>query len=471
MITDHNSLKVELENYRGFNAISQLVIIPETEYNNVLEDVQRLVDSNTRSMSFEAELDVFGPVILQTERSYPDLSAGKLITLSQLPISYQFDLEKRENLKLNVSGVGLNSSQLWFNFTNTLTGEITKYNLPDEKVNHVIDLMVKKEDGVVENKMYQHEGLLQSYHQLELGDLPKGDYTLAIQVDAKDYQKRQLASLKQLKKLYTGITPREVEEKDDEEEHVCCHCSALDPLLRQDLNDQVDWTVVNKNTCNWHILQAPVISLKNDDEFYFNYTFQKKNVKDFHQKVIYLDENNVELSVEQIDQLEIEPEDQKITKSALLDPPKDAKKFVFLIYFKGVYKTQSKVTFYDFSIHNHTRLPALDFMMISQNKESQLELLPAEANKLEHIKTRRSKKWTFEQSSKHRLFKSNQPYHKVWTHEQEPLISYGIFHSVNIGPGKTFINFSLSYMHLYYFGLFIFTAMLIYIIINVLKRD
>ncbi len=458
-------VNIKIENYSGFNALGDIIFLPEQEALRIKKRVLTKVKDSQRNTTFEAELDFNNTKPLQSYRNYPHLSGGRGIYIDKKVIRTDFDTDRDRQLKFTARGFNLNFKNLQGEIIDKKTNQVITRLTPEKVTALPSDpiYFVEKEEGIMIEELQALEYTVPLRDMtFKATSLPAGEYTLTLK---NINPLPTMANTQSVRKLYTAIKPFDYKEDKVVREKECCQCQTVDPLVPESDAIEKRWTVYSKNTCQWHILQSRIIDIIPDNEYYVEYEFKNYNNIKPHQKIIFLDDNKNEIGKKYIAQNQLYQDGTWIYKNDLVAPPKGATKMMLLFMFKGVYLETSKTAVKNLRIINQTKLPLIDYVqMDEQNSEEKttnktIVTSLSEKNLMKKVIPLPSK------LSNNASLTLNQPLHRVWSlknHTDKNFVTNGVFHSTPIPAGAKSMSFHIPFAPFYWAGIVIHILFLLF---------
>ncbi|NQZ17710.1 MAG: hypothetical protein HRT44_00375 [Bdellovibrionales bacterium] len=444
-----DKVKIEIDNISGFNSISDLVLIPKDEEERLSQKIINNIKRSPRIMTLEPELDLTAEDTLQSDRNYPSFSGGLTTAILHNDLSKTIDITNDRKFSPNLHGINISSDVVIKVSTNS--SELILKPI-QSKVKAIEHLYTEKSPHTGHHEVFEmKEPLRIEKVQFEELILKPGQYNLQI------ISKKELSSLaryKEIKPLYTYIRPIENDEEGDKS---CCECLYTDPLIETSSTDYKQWTTYTRNTCQWHILQSKVVKVKTDFEYIIDYKFMNHLNNKTHQKIIFMNDENVEVGKKYIDQTDNDIQERWLRKNLLIKPPKEATKMMVLFLFKGTKLENSKLSIKDLEIYNHTQLPHIDFVeflndeVMVVNKKRDTEKLSLSSMQ---------KTYRVENDKLANTVTLDQTHHKIWSayvngRRDKPFLVNGLFQSHVFNQKSGQVELEIKIRYIYWVGLLI----------------
>lgn len=356
-IKDKKSLTIINES--GFNAINDLIIIDKDELKSYVDSVSKKVKESERTLSVEAEHSLTFTEDYQSPRHYPELSGGQSIAIFDTPVFFEFDTITPRTFGLKLAGQNLNTDLEIELLTKNKT--IFRNKILVEKPLLSSPYFYRKPPHSI---FFKPESLKKpGTHGTFTTRLPKlepGKYKIQIQ---STRPAKSLLDISKMKELSLNIKPKI--HNDESNKLTCCQCSLKNSIEKSiDPNGNVNFSVISKNTCQWHIIQSEILAIEKHHEYFLDYEYYNQNSTDSHQKILFLDDDFKEVDVHYIDREQRDDNQSGVKKRLLFTPPASAKKMVVLFMFRGVFEEASLLQLREMRLIDHHKLAKIDFLQI-----------------------------------------------------------------------------------------------------------
>lgn len=369
---DHNgtSFPIIIENRDGFNAVNEIVLIPESQLVKEQFIVERAINESRNIISLESEYDFDYVGNIQTLRNITNLSMGRARVAFDGKLSTNIDLFRDGPyfLTFRLGGeedfgsmqISLSSEHRDGNFNKEI--KITKSNQLSPGI------IIEEKESI--NGSYPKE--LSVYHSdipnfqdltLETQPLPKGRYKLEIDLN---YTGPSLINIEDL----NYFDPSQVLAPDFKvpvELDGYSDCIFITPdMVRHNIENNT-LLIDYDPTCSadWFITSSQKVEVKPGDEYILTYKSKSNNLNKRHSKIIYLNSRGQVIATDFIPEVEERFKQNWNDYQYISQVPDNAKTLLFQVWARGNKEKMSFMSIKEITLYPYKKLPLLDKMYIT----------------------------------------------------------------------------------------------------------
>ncbi|OAI85048.1 hypothetical protein AYO36_10945 [Exiguobacterium sp. KKBO11] len=381
---------LSVTNTEGFNAIQNIVLIPEEKLTTLQKRVDDTLAFTNTLMVLEAETGFDYTGHLQSERNYPGLSFGKGIAAQRGRLQRSIDIRETTDYQL----------QLMLTPPPGNDGRITVKIRDGKQV--VFERALSRSDILAGQKHQQQIGnqtvtynplhlafpyrmtelsdVYQALYDVKLSDIPleKGRYQLELSYASK------VPSLVDWKDLHKFDPNEIVTDKAlaaPEAAANCATCVSITDDMFDASETEDGYTIDYEPTCScdWYIYASQKMKVKADHEYLIQFDAVSKNVRQRHLKVYYLDKDDRVIGTDFINEVEEKKKKQWNHYEQIVIPPKKTVRMQLHIWTRGNEKKAGQLRLKNLEVLPYDQLILVDQLVLSEQSGTLFATEPARA--------------------------------------------------------------------------------------------
>ncbi|WP_421017920.1 hypothetical protein, partial [Exiguobacterium sp. A1_3_1] len=381
---------LSVTNTEGFNAIQNIVLIPEEKLTALRKRVDDTLAFTKTLMVLEAETGFDYTGHLQSERNYPGLSFGKGIAAQRGRLQRSIDIREATEYQL----------QLMLTPPPGNDGRITVKIRDGKQV--VFERALSRADILAGQKHQQQIGnqtvtydplhlafpyrmtelsdVYQTLYDVKLSDIPleKGRYQLELSYASK------VPSLVDWKDLHKFDQNEIVTDKAlaaPEAAANCATCVSITDDMFDASETEDGYTIDYEPTCScdWYIYASQKMKVKPNHEYLIQFDAVSKNVRQRHLKVYYLDKDDRVIGTDFINEVEEKKKKQWNHYEQIVIPPKKTVRMQLHIWTRGNEKKAGQLRLKNLEVLPYDQLILVDQLVLSEQSGTLFATEPARA--------------------------------------------------------------------------------------------
>ncbi|TCI30018.1 hypothetical protein EVJ33_07720 [Exiguobacterium sp. SL-10] len=380
---ESESTTITVENTVGFNAVQNIVLVPEDEWTSLQQSLKNELEQTNTFMVLEAEQDFDYAGTIQSERNYPSFSLGKGVSLTSGTLKRSIDLAENGTYRLHLnltpplSADGTVRLRLLKErdivYEQTVDTEAIRQ-LPDVKTK--IGEQTVTYDSLRRDFPYALQSLddvHQSLKRWTLSDvkLKAGHYTLEISVDSAVPTRIELADLRK-------FDPNEIVVTEPlatpEAAATCATCVSITQDMYEATlqNDTFVATYEPTCSCDWYIFASEQIEALPNREYLVEFEARSEAVRNRHVKMYYLDEQRRVIGTDFISEVEENRKSEWNRYEQILIPPEGTTSMQLHIWARGNIETAGRLEMKNLNVVRYDHLMLTDQVMVEEITERPL---------------------------------------------------------------------------------------------------
>ncbi|WP_214875067.1 7TM-DISM domain-containing protein [Exiguobacterium sp. CH10] len=374
---------ITVENTVGFNAIQNIVFLPEEEWKTLQQSLQNVLEPTNTFMVLEGEQDFDYSGTIQSERNYPSLSFGKGVSLTSGTLSRTIDVAEPGDYRFHINltppvstdgTIRLRLLQDEEVVQEETIGVTAMQQLPDVKTD--IGTQTVTYDSLRRDFPYQLQSLEDVHPTLKRWtpntfEMEPGSYTLELTVDSNVPSRIELEDLRK-------FDPNEIVVTEPlatpEAAATCATCvSITDDMFESTVEDDTFIASYEPTcSCDWYIFASEQIEALPDREYLVAFDARSEQIRNRHVKMYYLDEERRVIGTDFISEVEEYRKSTWNHYEQILIPPKGTDSMQLHIWARGNVENAGRLEMKNLNVVRYDHLLLTDQVTVEEVTERPL---------------------------------------------------------------------------------------------------